>query len=306
MRLYNIFYICKIYLPDIKKVKVVSIQNQSVDKIENWKKCKEALEALMKIECLSELSKKAYFSIGGPERELATPDVSKGTSAKFTVAINNLSVSMETLLKLHDSLEIGESESGIDIKIPKCESLKEYMDYLKDINFILTQCPFLLHEKEQVKFNNVDVGSQWLAFSIIGSTGLFFILNNLASIIQKVIAIKSNLIVYKQQEELLKEYKRKGEIADENIEIFKKLKDVVVEKCVEELEAEISPLKDGEERDKVKRTIEVMSELMQKGVEIYSSIETPNDVKVLFPFEKDTAILPDNIMKMIEEKQNKE
>lgn len=306
MRLYNIFYVCKVYLPAIKMVKITSIQGKQAERIENWKPCKEALEALMKIECLSELSKKAYFSIGGPERELAFPDVSNSTANKFMSGINNLSVSMEVLLKLCDSLELGEAESGIDIKIPKCESLKEYMDYLKDINFIVTQCPFLLHEKEQIKFNNVDVGSQWLAFSVLGAAGTFYILNNIASIIQKVIAIKSNLLVYKQQEELLKEYKRKGEMADITIDVFKRFKDDVIENCVKELEEEIKPLKDGEERDKVKRTIEIMSELMQKGVEIYSSIETPNEVKVLFPFEKDTAILPDNIMKLIEQKQNKE
>ena len=43
---------------------------------------------------------------------------------------------------------------------------------------------------------------------------------------------------------------------------------------------------------------------MDKCVELYSSIETPKEIKVLFPFEKDTAILPDNITKLIEEKED--
>lgn len=45
--------------------------------------------------------------------------------------------------------------------------------------------------------------------------------------------------------------------------------------------------------------------LMDKGVEIYSSIETPKEIKVLFPVDKDTAILPDNITKLIEDKEKK-
>lgn len=52
------------------------------------------------------------------------------------------------------------------------------MSYLKEIDFILTQCPYLSSEKEELKFNNVDVGSQWLSFFLIAA-GTFQILNNL-------------------------------------------------------------------------------------------------------------------------------
>ena len=74
---------------------------------------------------------------------------------------------------------------------------------------MFTQCPYLLHEKEQIKFNNVYVGSQWLAFAVTGVTGSFCILNNFAKLVQKVNAIKSNILVYGQQEEMLKEMQLK-------------------------------------------------------------------------------------------------
>lgn len=38
---------------------------------------------------------------------------------------------------------------------------------------------------------------------------------------------------------------------------------------------------------------------LHKGVEIHSSIETPKEIKVLFPLQKDTAVLPDNILKLM-------
>lgn len=87
------------------------------------------------------------------------------------------------------------------------------------------------------------------------------------------------------------------------VETFKKSKQNLLDESVFELENDIGELRDGEERDKVKRTIEDMVVLMDKGVEIYSSIETPKDIKVLFPYEKDTAILPDKITKSIEKKE---
>lgn len=202
-------------------------------------------------------------------------------------------------------MEMGKTESGIDVKIPKCSSLKEYMGYLKEIDFIFAQCPYLLHEKEEIKFNNVDVGSQWLVFAVAGATTSFYILNNLAKLIQKAISISSNILVYKQQEEALREMQLKNEVMEETVDVFKKFKQALLDKSISELEADIGELQDGEEQDKVKKTLENMVILMDKGVEIYSSIETPKEIKVLFPMDKDTAILPDNITKLIEDKEKK-
>lgn len=301
MRLYNVFYVCKLYYPAIKGVVSQPIKDQQVNIIENWPECKAALEAVKKIECFERLARTAFDSIGVFERDSEKPSVSRSTADRFIKSINSLRVSMEVLMSLCDSLEMGESDSGIDIKIPTCESLKEYMGYLKDIDFILTQCPFLLHDKEQIKFKNVDVGSQWLVFAVLGSASGYYILNNLAKIIQKVIELRANLNTCKMQEEMLNELQRKGEVMDETIDVFKKMKQMVLNKAIDDLEIDIKPLQDGEERDKVKRTIEMMHGLIERGVEIYSSIETPKEVKVLFPFEKDTVILPDNIIKLIEQ-----
>lgn len=78
----------------------------------------------------------------------------------------------------------------------------------------------------------------------------------------------------------------------------------MLENSVSDLENDIGKLQNGEERDKVKKTLEDMVVLMDKGVEIYSSIETPKEIKVLFPMDKDNAILPDNITKLIEDKES--
>lgn len=108
--------------------------------------------------------------------------------------------------------------------------------------------------------------------------------------------VKSILLICKQQEELLKTYRQKNEILEEIVFAFKEVKQNVIDKCTSDLEYV-----------KTKRTIEDLAVLIDKGVEIYSSIETPKEIKVLFPFEKDTAILPDNLLKMIEDKNdNKE
>lgn len=306
MRLYNVFYICKSALPGIKEMSISELSNDNnVVLVRNWKNCKTSLDILKSIECFDEKITALYkfldWRATAYDGDMRLPPADRRMFEKY---IFEVTYAVETLINLCDSMEMGKADSGIDVKIPKCNSLKEYMNYLKDIDFIFTQCPYLLHEKEEVRFNNVDVGSQWLTFAVVGITGSFYILNNLARIIQEVIAFKSNILICKQQEEFLKEYQQKHEIMDETIAVFKKMKQDVMDKCVSDLENDIGELKDGEERDKVKKAIEDLAVLIDKGVEIYSSIETPKEIKVLFPFEKDTAILPDNLLKMIEDKGN--
>lgn len=307
MRLYNVFYVCKMCLPAIKRVSVMGLSNDpNVYLIKNWGECKKTLDALKGIECFSGKISAIYglldWQVGRGEIRLPAGD--KGA---FCSHMKELECAVEIMVKLCDDMEMGKADSGIDVKIPKCDSLKEYMGYLKEIDFIFSQCPYLLHEKEQVKFNNVDVGSQWLTFVVIGVSGAFYILNNLARLVQKAVAIKSNILVYKQQEEALKEMQLKNEVLDETIEAFvKDFKQGILNQSVSELESEIGELQNGEERDKVKKTLEDMAVLIDKGVEIYSSIETPKEIKVLFPFQEDTVVLPDNILKLIEDKQGED
>ena len=246
-----------------------------------------------------------YATIDPLERDNAQPSLSPKRKERFDIALNELKISLKTIQNLYDSFTIGESYAGIDVKIPKCNSLKEYMDYLKEIEFIFTQCPYLLSKDEEIKFNNVDVGSQWLSFFLI-SSGTFGILNNLAKLVNKAVAIKSNILFYKQQEEQLEAMRLKNEVGEETIDVFKKMKQTVLNNYVSDLETELGELQDGEERGKVEKTLEKMVMLIDKGVEIYSSIETPNEIKMLFPENKDNPILPDNIVKLLEKKEDTE
>ncbi len=302
MRLHNIFYVCKSCLPSIEEACITNVKNnEEFVRVRGWKECKRALDVLKRIDCFKEEIEDLYNLI---DWQVGREYINLPSDQKddFVRKILTIKSSVKAMVKLCDMMEIGGAESGIDVKIPKCESLKEYMGYLKEIDFIFTQCPYLLHEKEEIKFNTVDVGSQWLVFAVAGATGAFYILNNLAKLIHEAVKYKSNILICKQQEEALKEMQQKNEVMQETIDAFKKLNQVTTNKYMGELESELGELPNSEEQDKVKRTIEKLVFLMDKGVEIYSSIETPKEIKVLFPFEKDTAILPDNVLKLIEEK----
>ena len=310
MRLYNIYYICCACKDKIDKNVRIKAERDSLNqvigyRIEDWRELKEVLRQLNTIPFMQDTVQRLYSTVDPLDRDKEQPIISSQRKDKFNTYFGELKISLETVQNLYESLNIGDSHIGVDVKIPKCDSLKEYMDYLKEIEFIFTQCPYLLSTEEEIRFNNVDVGSQWLSFFLVTS-GTFGILNNLAKLVNKAVAIKSNILVCKQQEEQVKTMQLKNEVGEEVFDVFKKLKQNVLSNSVAELEAELGELQDGEERGKVEKMLEKMVTLIDKGVEIYSSIETPNEIKVLFPANEDNPILPDNIVKLLEKKEDDE
>ncbi len=101
--------------------------------------------------------------------------------------------------------------------------------------------------------------------------------------------VKSKWIACKNQERILKMMRQKNEVLEGVVDIYKRLNQDAAE---------------GTTGNESNLTQEELVKLIDKGMELYSSIETPKEIKVLFPFEKDTAILPDNITKLIEEKED--
>lgn len=303
LRLYNIYYLCKSLIEVFSEVKIKATSSEY--HIEKWNEYKTALQSLRQVPMFKNTADEIYETIPAFIREKPVPAFGAATKDKFDEKNNNLVYKMQTIIDLYESMNLKDTKKGIDIKIPTCEELKDYIWYLKEINFIFTQCPYLLSEKEQIHFASLDVGSSWISFAIdiaAGTTVTYYILNNLAIILDKVMVLKSHYINIKQQEETLKIIEKKSELADSETEIFSSLKKYYMNEVVSQLEEEIEPLKDGEERGKVEKSLEKLTTLLDKGVEIYASLDTPKDVQVLFPELGETEKLPENVLKFLEDK----
>lgn len=306
MRLYDIYYICKTEFENINKLQASSSAN-GTRKISSWPSYKIALLNLSEIDFIKEDVQKVYMVLNPIDREQSIPEIGLNTYQELLSKHNILRTKIIAVIDLYESMKDATSKPGIDIKIPNCDYLKEYMDILDDINFIFTQCPYLLNENEELKFNGTDVGSQWITFAIVSgaATTGFIILNNLASLVNKTIALMSNKKVFDMQEETYKSMQLKNEITQETINAFKKMKEITYKKYVDELQDELGTLKDGEEEGKVSKSLEKLANLIEKGVEIHTSIETPKEIKVLFPFAEPKPSLPESLLKYIEDKSTK-
>ena len=227
MRLYNTYYLCKEYIDDIKELEYKTIITGSSYELQNWENCKKGMTVIRQIPFLKWYVDDFYESVPVFTREDENPKIDSDTRNGLISKQKSLIKKMETVIELYESLDIGANENGIDVKIPSCDSLKEYTAYLKELDFVFSQCPFLRHSEGEIKFRTVDVGSQWLTFLIAATAGtaaVSYILNNLAILVDKAVQVKSHLLSLKQQEEILRSQKLQNDILETSVESFKLLK----------------------------------------------------------------------------------
>lgn len=314
MRLYSIYYLCRKYKDDVTKCNIQEATVSGGGKIvqwKNWKTYKEMLLVLREIKCLKMSVEAIYEKIPVIEREKTTPTISMNLWREIRDKQNELSMQLEVITTLYESMGLNEKTEpeGIDVKIPKCDSLGKYIALLKDVQFVFEQCPFLKNEEGAIEFSCVDVGSQWLSFLItagIGSGAVAYIFKNLASMLDKAIQLKSHMNSLKEQKILLEKADLSKEVLETTLNTYKVLNDQYISRAIKEIEEENAEnaLLDGEERGKAEKSLEKLAELMDKGVEIYTSIDTNKDIQLLFPTIDGGEFLPSNIIKYLEDKKH--
>ena len=128
------------------------------------------------------------------------------------------------------------------------------------------------------------------------------VLTSLGKLVDAAVKIKSHVTTVRMQEELLRSMQLKNDVAEEAVKTLKETNRLLLENTIGDLTTEIGELKDGEEKGKAQKSIEKMAYWMDKGMQIYSSIDAPKEVKDLFPEQEETFSLTDDIQKLIEMK----
>lgn len=310
MKLYNVYRLCKKHINLFKIIKIVESEELNatgtrkirIYTINNWLALKDVLNIINKIPALASYTNDFIKSVPNSLRDTASPcmdiDGYKNFISKKDILLNK----MKTIIELYESMNITESGDGLDIKLPPCNDLKDYISYLKDIDFIFTHCPFLQCEKEILKFGSVDVGSNWLRLTI-AATSTCLILNHTASVLDKALTLRSHYINIQQQEEMLKSIQIKNELAEDQIKFFNSIRVAAVNNYINQLENEFGKLDNPEERDKAERTLDKLVLLLDKGCEIYATLDSPEEVQALFPEIQSNLELSDDIIKYLEDKE---
>lgn len=310
MKLYNVYRLCDKHINFKENIKVTHTEEINsagtkkitVYTIHNWLELKNVLTEISKVPALLQYANECIQYVPDTFRE---EESIRFISDKYTVFCNKIEIlynKMQCIIELYESLKIETEGKGVDIKLPPCDDLKEYIAYLKDLDFIFSQCPFLQCDNEVLKFGSVDVGSNWLKLTV-ATVSTCLILNNIASLMDKALILRSHYITIQQQEELLKSSKTKIEMSEENINTFKVLKNSYMNIIIDQLEKESSKTLTPEERNRTEISLNKLIMLLDKGCEIYATLDSPEDVQALFPEIQSNLELPDSIIKYLEEKE---
>lgn len=301
MRLYMIYKICKKSIPALEQCEISDsyTDGQFILKVNGWISAKSSIEQLYSIEAFKEIAKKIYESVPVFYRNVNQWQcASKGI--RFGSDMRTLIAEMGGVIKVYESFGYQKEQLGIDIKMPQGD-FRDFAANIKALDYIFTQCPLLKVNDGEIKFSNVDVGSTWLTFFIVGA-GATILAKNIAALVDKAIAIKSHLNNIKQQEELIRSSQTKNEILEETKKTFDILREAIIEQALEELQSNEVKIIGAEEKDKAKLALEKLAELIDKGMGIYASIDTPDEIQVLFP-EVETERITDNVTKLLTENE---
>lgn len=306
MRLYGMYYTCKKYIEYVKGMKVISKSSarETTWWIESWKEKSIVLNEISIMEPLRVYARELYETIPIIYRDQDEINVTEKVKDNFVTARKRLVVAMETIIHMYETINPNKATGetyGFDIKMPEFDDLEEFSKCIDDLNFVIKQCPYL-NKEGQIKYGTIDVGSTWLTFIVVGVSATT-IISNLGKIVDNAIKIKSHITTVKAQEEALRSIEIRDEVAAEVLDAYKKANKVLTQKSVAELERELGELSDGEEKDKVGKTLEKLGLWMDKGMQIYSAIDAPTEIKDVFPEQQEIKFLSDDLMKLLENKE---
>lgn len=297
MRMKYMYYLMKENYGALKNLQMVNdpykIGNSSTNRgrIDNWKAAREALTSVSVIpyfkDTCMEILDNPFFA-----QTNDTFYVPYETYQQLNVKYTNLLIQMKSIIDFYESAGFDTTEIGFDVKMPATDDFEEFSKDIDQLCKSINQCPYLKVENEKISLKKTDIGSIWFEF-MIAATGTSLIAFNLAKLIDKCIKIKSHYITVKQQEESLRHLTLENDVLENLKKTQEQITKALIDNCVEELQQDLPEIKlDNEAKERVKFSITNISKLMEKGMEIYASIDSPQEVKELFPTSDEMIFLP--------------
>ncbi|MBS4061643.1 MAG: hypothetical protein KG029_14690 [Bacteroidetes bacterium] len=216
----------------------------------------------------------------------------------------SLKLPMDSLIKIVVALNTSLSkitgttrENSISIKLPKINDFEDLAKTSSTFHTILTQSIINDEINGQVKIDSVENGSIWLDI-YLGSAPALALVGGLAW---------SAAVVYKKIqegriiEEHVKSLKIKNESLKEIKDAQKKAIDLMIDAEANQLYSENFKVADNHEQiERLKHSIKLLSEQIDKGAEIHPALNTPENVSNLFPDMKHLELLESRIKKLTE------
>ncbi len=307
MKFENIYSLCKKHCDDIIGVELISRDGYIF--VDHLDYTINVIGQLVQIDYLKDWLNKFFNAI----ENIQNKEVSSSSREQkdFREIKEKLIAKMETIISLYESMGLSAKKlPGLDMRIPDCDNFTDFKKMITEIEFIITKCPFTQHEAETLRFEGVDVGSQWISFAVSGIATIAagsILLNNIAAFVDKCIIIRSHYLTTKQQKQEIERASIEQGEKDELLKNINRIYKIHIENVIKELEEKTGcKISDGDERGRAEQSLQKMGELIDKGLRIYSSIDSPKETKALFEPLEMKYLSIEQELKAIEDKKNKQ
>ena len=301
MRLQEIYYICRTVQEswnDLSFDEVKAAGNATYYKLKNTDAVREILADLDVIESFQETVASIRNRSYGFTQSAGEITVDSRARSALLGDYQKLYTKVSTITELFESLDYRQDSEGFDIKLPPDISLSDLSKCTKDLDTIFSTCPLFANQENKIKFTAVDVGSMWFTFLVVGTTAVVT-LRLIAELVDKALVIRSHYLTSREQEERVRSLQLGNDALENAMAINKQITKGLLAKVSTEL-AEEHNISDPEDLGRLRNSIQLMADWMDKGMEVYASIQAPEETKAVFPpIEKQT--LPEGIIGLLTE-----
>lgn len=292
MRLGELYDVCKKCYPALESFRKNPVRSQVY-------KVSDITDSIKDIDIFADIVKEMEKYKVSNMSEMRLNDFLKVSDALY--------MKVQAIIETCEFCNLNTEKNGIDIKLPMINDLTDFKNYIDDLEFVFTKCPFLQSEDEKLQFKSVDIGSTWIILAVTGASVAIgsVLLNNIAAFIDKCFVIKSHKLTCEKQKEEIKKNKLEQQEKDELIQSINRIYKITVDNAIEELEESCGrQIADGDERGRFEQSVERMNQLMDKGLQIYASINAPEETKTLFEPLEMSFLSVEEKLKRIEKKED--
>jgi hypothetical protein len=315
MNLRSIYLLCKEHIETVESLESTETNRDGrrINSISGWDSCRAAILKLQEIPFLKGRCTNVFENVPSYFISHNKFDVLATEWNSMRAALNELKSSILFIIELYESMGLADQNDAveIDVKLPRFDDFSAFTKVIDDLEFIISKCPFLKCEDEKLYFKNVDVGSTWLTFLIVGGsiTGGSVLINNLLALVDKSIILRSHYISYKQQKQQLEDHNQAEDEKKVILGYLEKLYKEEVDSTITEME-NVSGYKmenaDGDERRRLEQCMDKMGKLIEQGLQIHAAIDSPQEVKVLFKSLEMKYISIGEEQRLLEDKEEDE
>lgn len=254
------------------------------------------LATLEEIESFSECISSIKIKSPGFEQVTGDITIEQRSKSNLEAAYHQLENKVVTITELFESLNYKQNSSGFDIKLPPDITLSDLSKCTKDLSTIFSTCPLFSNAEGTITFSSVDVGSVWLSF-VVGGAATIGILTMIAALVDKALIIRSHRLTTKEQSEKIRTLQLSNDILENANEVNKTITKSLLDKVSTDL-ANDHNITEPEDIGRLKTSIQLLSDWMNKGMEIYAAVEAPTETKAVFP-SVEVQSLPENTLALL-------